>query len=104
MVPAALNTRFWQYLHDYEEEHKMPYITSVERIGIEKGRVEGRVEERMDLVLRLLTRRCGVLAPATEHRIRELSMVQLEHLADALLDFGGMDDLHAWLHALPPQA
>ncbi len=104
LLPDALNTRFWDQLYDYEEEHKMPYITSVERIGIEKGRVEGRVEERMDLVLRLLTRRCGVLAPATEHRIRELSMVQLEHLADALLDFGGMDDLHAWLHALPPQA
>jgi len=36
--------------HDYdspfEEEQKMPYITTAERIGIEKGRKEGREEGR----------------------------------------------------------
>jgi len=96
----------------------MAYVTSVERLGIQKGRTEGRIEghaegrveghaegmqeERLTLILRLLTRRCGELAPATVAQIEHLSMEQLGALADALLDFRDADDLHAWLQALPP--
>jgi hypothetical protein len=45
--PFAIITaaqKFTQDLIAYEEEKKMPYITSAERIGIEKGRLEGRSE------------------------------------------------------------
>jgi predicted transposase YdaD len=31
-------------LSQYEESKRMPYITSIERRGIEKGREEGRQE------------------------------------------------------------
>lgn len=34
----------------------MPYVTSVERIGIEKGRIEG-LQQGLQLVERLLVRR-----------------------------------------------
>jgi hypothetical protein len=109
-LPEALTTQFWQTLQTYEEAHQMTYITSIERLGIEQGRAEGieqgRAEgmqqERLHLVLRLLTRRCGALTPATETRIRQLSLGQLEQLAEALLDFTGTDDLDTWLQALPP--
>jgi hypothetical protein len=43
-----------------------------------------------------------VLAPETETRIRQLALEQLAELAEALLDFSGADDLHAWLQVLPP--
>jgi len=76
----------------------MAYVTSVERLGIAKG----MHEERLTLILRLLTRRCGELAPATVAQIEHLTMEQLGALAEALLDFHGVDDLHAWLLALPP--
>jgi hypothetical protein len=40
-LPANLDEQFWQEVHQYEEEKRMPYITSVERIGIKKGLLEG---------------------------------------------------------------
>jgi hypothetical protein len=41
MLPDDLTKKFTQDLIAYEEEKKMPYITSAERIGIEKGIAEG---------------------------------------------------------------
>ncbi len=43
-LPDDMTKKFTQDLIAYEEEKKMPYITSAERIGIEKGRSEGRDE------------------------------------------------------------
>ena len=40
-LPAELEQPFWDELHAYEEEVKMPYITSVERLGIQKGLQQG---------------------------------------------------------------
>jgi predicted transposase YdaD len=64
-----------------------------------RGRQEGWQEGELDLALRLLHRRCGRLAPQQEIRIRALPPHRLEALAEALLDFKGMADLHAWLAA-----
>jgi len=44
MLPHDLTKQFTQNLIAYEEEKKMPYVTSAERIGIEKGKLEGRSE------------------------------------------------------------
>lgn len=41
-LPEELEQRIWQEVADIEESENMQYITSVERIGIAKGRVEGR--------------------------------------------------------------
>ncbi len=43
-LPAELKQAFEEELHAYEEEKQMPYITSIERSGIEKGRQEGLEE------------------------------------------------------------
>jgi hypothetical protein len=43
-LPEVLNNKVWQELETIEEREKMQYVTSVERIGIAKGRVVGRVE------------------------------------------------------------
>jgi hypothetical protein len=40
-LPAELQQQFQQQLHDYEEEKRMPYVTSVERSGIRTGLLEG---------------------------------------------------------------
>ncbi len=53
----------------------------------------------MTLVLRLLERRCGVLAPEVKERIAGLSLVQMEALAEALLEFTGPADLEQWMRA-----
>ncbi|WP_375514018.1 cytosolic protein [uncultured Nostoc sp.] len=43
-LPEELEQSFWQEVTQYEEEKKMPYITSVERRGIEQGKREGKRE------------------------------------------------------------
>jgi len=40
-LPEVHERLFWEELSQYEEAKKMPYVTSVERIGIEKGIQQG---------------------------------------------------------------
>lgn len=40
-LPPGLDQAFHHSLQQYEGERNMPYITSIERIGLEKGREEG---------------------------------------------------------------
>jgi len=40
-LPKALEQQFDQFTIQYEEEKRMPYVTSLERFGIEKGFKEG---------------------------------------------------------------
>jgi flagellar biosynthesis/type III secretory pathway protein FliH len=43
-LPEELEPQFWTRLHALEEEKRMPYITSIERIGHQRGLEEGRKE------------------------------------------------------------
>jgi len=43
-LPAVLEQQFDQFTIQYEEEKKMPYVTSIERFGIKKGLKDGRKE------------------------------------------------------------
>jgi hypothetical protein len=48
-LPDALNREFWQELTQYEEENRMPYVTSVERMALQEGQrlvVENMLEVR----------------------------------------------------------
>ena len=63
----------------------------------EEGRQEGEALDEAKLTLCQLNRRCGPLTDATTARIRALPLEQLEALAEALLDFTGLEDLPAWL-------
>jgi len=47
-LPDELRTQFAQELRTFEEERQMTYITSIEEVGIEKGRIEGLIEGRAD--------------------------------------------------------
>jgi hypothetical protein len=40
-LPSELENEFWQEFRDFEEARSMRYVTSVERIGIEKGIQQG---------------------------------------------------------------
>lgn len=65
--------------------------------GEAKGEARGRQQGECELVLRLLNRRVGVLSSALQARVRGLSVVRLEELGEALLDFTGLTDLETWL-------
>jgi predicted transposase/invertase (TIGR01784 family) len=68
--------------------------------GLQEGLQEGRQEEALALVLRQLKRRLGELSNYQVERIRPLSVVQLEELGEALLDFSNVEDLEAFLRQL----
>ncbi|MEQ9482816.1 MAG: DUF4351 domain-containing protein [Coleofasciculus sp. F4-SAH-05] len=65
--------------------------------GLQQGRQEGRKEGELMLIQRLLRRRIGVVEPLLQAQIQQLSIPQLEDLAEALLDFSNRDDLITWL-------
>ena len=68
----------------------------------QKGRQEGRQEESVALLTRLMRRKFN-LQPGLEQTLQllpELPLESLESLADALLDFTSLGDLQAWLKKL----
>lgn len=67
--------------------------------GRQEGQQQGRREEAVNLVLRLLSRRCGELSPDLKSRISALTVPILEGLSEALLDFTSLADLETWLEA-----
>jgi predicted transposase YdaD len=101
LLPKGLEKTLWNELKTFEEERKVTYVTTGERIGFEQGMQEGRQEGRQEgeltLILRLLTRRVGGISPDIEAQIRTLSLTQLEALGEALLDFSQPSDLTDWL-------
>ena len=66
--------------------------------GIELGREEGIELGQRSLILRLLTRRVGVLPDDLNDRIQLFTIEQLEVLAEDLSDFSNLDDLTNWLN------
>ncbi|MFB1486798.1 MULTISPECIES: DUF4351 domain-containing protein [unclassified Thiocapsa] len=58
---------------------------------------EGREKGRLEPVLNQRTRRCGALTPTHLDRTHALDSTQLGTLGEALLDFGSVADLDAWL-------
>lgn len=74
----------------------MKIVTSWMEQGLEQGRQEGLDHERK-VLLRLLRKRLGDLDRAVESQIETLSAERLEQLGEALLDFGSLADLDAWL-------
>ena len=45
-LPREAEALFWSEIQAHEEEKKMPYVTSVEKIGIEKGMQQGILKGR----------------------------------------------------------
>jgi hypothetical protein len=80
-----------------EQEQIMQITTSWEQKGIVKGRQEGRQEEKLAIVLRLLNRKLSSLPSAIAQQIKSLEPNQLDTLTEDLLDFNSLEDLQAWL-------
>jgi len=83
-LPEDLEREFMDELTDYEEKERMPYVTSAERIGIQKGleqgRQEGRKEGEAAILLRLIALKFGSPTEEVRARIEEAD-------ADTLLDW-----------------
>jgi hypothetical protein len=80
-----------------EERDLMMQLSPLYLEKIQAAEQVGEIKEAQTLILRLLTRRVGVLSPAMQERVKALPLVRLEDLGEALLDFTGLADLEAWL-------
>ena len=88
-LPEELDQQLWQEIEIFEENEKMQYVTSIERIGIAKGLQEGRQEGRQE---GLLEGEAEMLGLMLKHRFGELSDTVVNKLRHAK-----EDQLKQWL-------
>ncbi len=73
ILPEGLKQAFWEELKAYEEERQMPYVTSVEQIGDDRGLQDGEEtgveKERRSRVSLQLEQKIGELSNRRNDRV-----------------------------------
>jgi hypothetical protein len=106
MPPDDLTKQFTQHMIAYEEEKKMPYVTSAERIGIEKGRSEGmdigQLNEAREMVLEALDTKFSNNVPSDIRQlIKDLNnRLMLRKLHKSTIQSKDIDDFRKALEEL----
>ena len=95
IVTTIMTYRFEQLSR--VEVEAMLDITLKETRVYREIKEEGREEEAVNFVTRLLTKRFGELPQEVRSLVSGLSLSMLEELGEALLDFTSVADLQAWL-------
>jgi hypothetical protein len=101
-LPEAAQRAVWQEIAQFEEERQVTYITSVERIGMERGRQEGReeglLEEARRMVRRVLEGRFGDAAFGLVEQVDGITDVALlEMVLDRAITATSPDEVQALL-------
>lgn len=100
-LPEDLKYSFWHEIDRYEEEKHMPYVTTVERIGIEKGLREGLREGLQEgscrQLLRVLSIRFGQSAEDLRDDLAKLNVEQLDAMTTQALSAQSLSDFIAAL-------
>ncbi len=103
-LPKERDSRFRQTVVTMEEDLRMRYVTSIERLAIEegmaKGMQQGMQQGQARLLARLLAQRFGALPMWAGDRLASASEAQLEAWTDALLTSTSIDSVfdHAAQH------
>ena len=100
-LPEDLERDFTRELTAFEEQEKMPYITSVERIGRQEGRQEGWREGRQEgrqegeaaVLLRLITLKFGPPSESVRQRVQEADAETLLQWSERVLTAQGLDEV-----------
>lgn len=93
-LPKELERQLWQNIHELEEDGKMRYISSVERIGMERGMEKGmerglekgKLEAEQNTLRRQISRRFKTLPAWAEQRIEQAGQAELEQWLDNIID------------------
>lgn len=97
-------TRYYQEVREEVREEVIQEVREeVREEVIQEVTQEIHKEKTLGLIIRQLIRRIGTVNPQLQQRIHQLSVVQLENLAEALLDFSSEADLVAWLENVSNQ-
>ena len=96
-LPTDLQRALWQDLEQLERNRRMPYITSVERIGMEKGIQQGIQQGKQlgaaDMLLHLIERRFGPPSDVVCERINKAYPTTLMQWSERILDAQNLEDL-----------
>ena len=88
-LPEQQGKLFWEVLEAMEEETTMRYVTSIERLGlergIEQGMQQGMQQGKSILLTQLLSRRFGELPDWAAERLRSASDTDLQAWGEAML-------------------
>jgi len=98
-LPEELEQQLWYEIEAIEESRKMHYVTSVEKIGIAKGRQEGKQEGLQEglqegeakMLSILLTHRFGALPEATVDKLARSSEEQLKNWLISAISASSLD-------------
>lgn len=95
-LPVELEQQFRSELRQYEEESKMPYVTSVERLARAEGREEGREEGLQESIERGLQSRFGDAGLELVPTIRGIhDLAVLRAIVDVLWTASSADQIRA---------
>ena len=89
-LPPAHNSQVWQELYAIEMEKQMPYVTSFEKIGYERG-----LYKAIELGLQLRFGSEGLGLMADVHQKHDLAF--LDSLCEAIKSAGSLDDIRRLL-------
>ena len=100
-LPPELETQLNYFISALEEEQKMEYVSSIERVrlaqklqeGMSLGKQEGTHETAFAMLSRLLARRFGNVPPATQERIQNAPQEQIEAWFDCAIDAKSLDEV-----------
>jgi hypothetical protein len=89
-LPEVLERQFLESVYQLEESKKMPYVTSAERFGIEKGMQQGEAT----IMLRLMARKYGVdVTAAYREQIEKADAETLLEWSERLLFADKIEDI-----------
>jgi hypothetical protein len=88
-LPPGLEDQLWTEIQSFEEEKRMHYLASFERVAQKRGIAQGQAR----LLMRLLEERFGPMPEPQAKRVQSAAPEQLETWALRLLDAASLDDV-----------
>jgi hypothetical protein len=88
-LPKNLEQQLWHEIEAIEENQKMQYVTSVERMGIAKGVFQGESK----LLRKQLVHRFGSLPEWVSDKLNQAGEQDLERWGEAILTEATLDDM-----------
>ena len=92
-LPGPLEVEYAKEIETFEQEKKMQYITSVERIGIQKGIQQGMQKGEAAILMRQLQRRFGDIPAACKTYLERADTQTLLELSEKVLDAKALTDV-----------
>ena len=92
-LPKEMEQKVWQDIDEIERKAQMKYVTSVERLAVERGHSTGKLEGKLETLTRQLARRFGPLPEWAAHRLSAGTGEQLDAWSDRVLDAANLAEV-----------